>query len=111
VAESKSGSKLMGRVMVLAKFVVALEIVKFEISDALNLIVVPQLEFVTPVIFMTLSSGAEGIVPSRKLMFNKLLKANALLSKAPNIAVVVAWRLIYLDRADVKIIIVCCNFE
>ncbi len=43
VAESKSGSKLMGRVAVLAKSVVALEIVKFEISEALNLIVVPRL--------------------------------------------------------------------
>ena len=94
----------------LARLVVALEIAKFEISDAFNLIVVQRLEFMTPVICITLSSAAEDVISSRKLTFNRLLEAKALLSTVPNIIVVVGSRLIHSDRAHIKRICDCCDF-
>ncbi len=43
-------------------------------------------------------------------MFNKLFKAKALLSIAPNIVVVVGWRPIYSGRAHVKCPFESCKF-
>jgi hypothetical protein len=65
VAESNSGNKLSGSVIVLAYVVVTIkavkfEVVKFEISDALNAVPLsPRLELVLPVKFSSLTPAGE----------------------------------------------------
>lgn len=65
VADSNSGSMLIGSVTVVAYVAVAFEIVKFVISVALNNVPLrARLEFVTPVIFSIMAAAGGDVRPS-----------------------------------------------